>query len=97
MCYDAGLGKTIHAASHFAENIAICIHFVLESIFFDDVEREQVQFHLEVFKSVHLCYQIEILDFDCHERVGCGDYAVEHEFDSEEIGDGRATVIWVVD
>ena len=98
MCYDAGLGETIHAVSHFTEDIAICVHFVTESVFIDDVWWEQLQFHLEVFEAVHWCHQIEILDVDCHELgIGCGDYAVEHEFDSEEISGGCATVIRVVD
>ena len=83
---------------HFAEDIAICVHFVTESVFFDDVRWEQLQFHSEVYKLVNQCHQIEILDVDRHELgVGCGDYTVEHEFDSEEIGGGCAAVIQVVD
>jgi hypothetical protein len=42
---NAGLREAVHPASYFAENVAICIRFVTESIFIDDVLGEQFQFH----------------------------------------------------
>ncbi len=38
---NAGLRKAVHPVSHFTENVAICIHFVTESILIDDVLGEQ--------------------------------------------------------
>jgi hypothetical protein len=34
---NAGLWEAVHSTLHFAENIAICVHFVTECIFVDDV------------------------------------------------------------
>jgi hypothetical protein len=34
---DAGLRKAVHSLSHFTEDIAICIHLVVESIFLNDI------------------------------------------------------------
>jgi hypothetical protein len=38
---NASLREAVHPASHFAENVAVCICFVTESIFIDDVLGEQ--------------------------------------------------------
>jgi hypothetical protein len=34
---NAGLREAVHLALHFAENVAICVRFVTESVFIDDV------------------------------------------------------------
>jgi hypothetical protein len=34
---DAGLWKAIHSSLHFIENISICVHLVVESIFLNDI------------------------------------------------------------
>jgi hypothetical protein len=34
---DSGLREAIHSLSYFAENVAICIHFVREFVFLDDI------------------------------------------------------------
>ncbi len=40
---DAGLWEAVHPASHFAENIAFCVHFVSESVFLNDVLWEELK------------------------------------------------------
>ncbi len=34
---DAGLRKAVHYSSHFTEDIAICVHLVMESVFLNDI------------------------------------------------------------
>ena len=95
---DTCLGKTVHATPYFAKNVAICIDFVSEAIFFDDILGEQIHFHAKVFLPIHGSHEVKILDVDSHELcIGCGDDAVEHEFDCEDISCGCAAVIWIVD
>ncbi len=95
---NAGLKEAIHPVSHFVENVAICVRFVMESVFIDDVLGEQSQFHSEVFVPVHGSHEVEVLDVDGHElRIGGGDDAVEHEFDGKEVCGWCPTVIRVVD
>ncbi len=50
---DAGLWEAVQSVLHFAENIAFCIHFVVECIFIDDVLWEEFKFHPEVLITVH--------------------------------------------
>ncbi len=38
---DAGLRKAVHSLSYFAENIVICIYFVTEFVFIDDILWEE--------------------------------------------------------
>ncbi len=64
---DAGLWEAIHPASHFAENIAICVHFVAESVFMDDVLWKEIKFHPEVLITVHGHHEVEVLDVNSHE------------------------------
>ncbi len=95
---NAGLREAIHPALHFAENLAICIRFVTESIFIDDVLGEQFQFHSEVLVPVHGNHEVEVLDVDDHELcIGGGDDAVEHEFDGKEVWGWCPTVVRVID
>jgi hypothetical protein len=95
---NAGLREAVHPTSHFAENIAIYICFVTESIFIDDVLGERFQFHSEVLVPVHRSHEVEVLDVDGHELcIGGGDDAVEHEFDGKEICRWCPTVVTVVD
>ncbi len=76
---NAGLREAVHPALHFTENIAICVHFVTESIFIDDVLGEQFQFHSEVLITVHGSHEVIVLDVNCHELcIGGRDDAVEH-------------------
>ncbi len=76
---NASLRETIHPTLHFTENVAICIHFAMESIFINDVLGEQFQFHSEVLVTVHGSHEVVVLDVDRHELcVGGGDDAVEH-------------------
>jgi hypothetical protein len=98
LCYDAGLWEAIHSALHFAENIAICIHLVAESVFANDIRREQLQFHTEVFISIHWCHEVEIFYVNRHELgIRRRDDTVEHYLDCEKIGCGCAAVIGVLD
>ena len=62
----AGLWESIHSVSHFAENIAIHVHFVTECIFINDVLWEEFEFHPEVLLPVHGCHEVEILDVNSH-------------------------------
>jgi hypothetical protein len=79
LCYDAGLWEAVHSALHFAEDIAICVHLVTESVFVNDIWREQLQFHTEVFVSIHWCHEVEIFYVDCHELgIRHRDDTVEH-------------------
>jgi hypothetical protein len=95
---NAGLREAVHPALHFAENVAICVHFVAESVFIDDVLGEQFQFHSEVLVTFHGSHEVEILDVDSHELcIGDGDDAVEHDFDSEEVCGSCPTVVGVDD
>jgi hypothetical protein len=76
---NAGLREAVHPALHFTENVAICIHFVTESMFIDDVWGEQLQFHSEVLITVHGSHEVVVLDVDHHELCGGGgDDALEH-------------------
>ncbi len=96
--YDASLGEAIHSVLHFAEDIAICIHLVAESVFINDIRWEQLQFHTEVFISIHWCHEVEIFNVNHHELgVRHRDDTVEYYLDCEEIGCGCAAVIGVVD
>ncbi len=38
---DAGLWEAVHSLSYFAENVAICIHFVTEFVFLNDILWEE--------------------------------------------------------
>ncbi len=79
LCYDAGLWEAVHFALHFAEDIAICIHLVVESVFINDIRREQLQFQTEVFVSIHWCHKVEIFYVNCHELgVRHRDDTIEH-------------------
>ncbi len=76
---NAGLREAVHPALHFTENVAICIHFVMEPISIDDVLGEKFQFYSEVLVMVHGSHEVVVLDVDCHELcVGGGDDATEH-------------------
>ncbi len=77
LCNDAGLWVATHSTSHFAENIAICIHFVTKCIFIDDVLWEEFEFHPKVLVVIHGCHEVEVLDVDGHEHIGHGDDAVK--------------------
>jgi hypothetical protein len=95
---NAGLREAVHPALHFAEDIPICVCFVTESLFIDDVLGEQFQFHSEVLITFHGSHEVEVLDVDSHELcIGGGDDAFEHEFDGEEVWGWCSTVIGVVD
>ncbi len=95
---NSGLSEAVHPALHFAEEVAICICFVTESVLIDDVLGEQFQFHSEVLVMFHGSHEVEVLDVDSHELcIGGGDDAVEHEFDSEEVCGWCPTVVGVVD
>jgi hypothetical protein len=61
---NASLREAIHPALHFAENVAICVRFVMESVFIDDVLGEQFQFYSEVLVPVHGSHEVEVLDVD---------------------------------
>jgi len=37
LCNYSGLWEAVHPVSHFTEDIAICVHFVAESAFIDDI------------------------------------------------------------
>jgi hypothetical protein len=94
----AGLREAVHPTSHFAENIAICVRFVTESVIIDDVLGEQFQFHSEVLVPVHGSHEVEVLDVDGHELcIGGGYDAVEHEFDGKEVCCWCPTVVRVFD
>ncbi len=98
LCYDAGLWEAVHSGFHFAEDIAIYVHLVTESVFVNNIRREQLQFHTEVFVSIHWCHKVEIFYVDCHELgIRCRDDTVEHYLDCEKIGCGCATVVGVID
>jgi hypothetical protein len=76
---NAGLREAVHPALHFTESVAICVHFVTESIFINDVWGEQFQFHSEVLLMIHGSHEVVVLDVDYHELcIGGGDDAVEH-------------------
>jgi hypothetical protein len=44
LCDDSGLREAIHSLSYFTENVAICIHFIMESILLDDILCESSHF-----------------------------------------------------
>ncbi len=95
---NANLREAIHLALNFTEDVAICVHFVVESIFTDDVLGEQSQFHSEVLVTFHRSHEVEVLDVDSHKLcIGGGDDAVKHEFDGEEVCSWCPTVVRVVD
>ncbi len=94
---NAGMRDAVHPALHFAEDVAICIHFVTESVFIDDVLGEQLLFHSEVLVTFHGSHEVEVFDVDSHELcIGGGDDAVEHEFDGKEVCGWCLTVVGVV-
>ena len=63
---DVGLREVVHSLLYFAENSVICIHFVIESIFLDNILWEEFQFHSEVFEMIHGGHQVEIFNGNCH-------------------------------
>ncbi len=64
---DVGLWEAVQSRFHFAENIAVCIPFVTECIFIDDVMWEDFEFHPEILVKVHGHHEVEVLDVDSHE------------------------------
>ncbi len=62
----AGLWESIHSVSHFAENIAIHVHFVTECVFINDVLWEEFKFHPEVLVAIHGHHEVDVLDVDNH-------------------------------
>ncbi len=77
---NADLREAIHPALHYAENVAACDRFVMESVFIDDVLGEQFQFHSEVLVPVHGSHEVEVLGVNGNELcIKGGDDAVEHE------------------
>jgi hypothetical protein len=75
---DAGLWEAIHSTMHFAENIAIRVHFVMECVFVYDVLWEEFEFHPEVLIAIHGHHKAEVLDVNSHELcIGHGDDTVE--------------------
>jgi hypothetical protein len=95
---DAGLWEAVHSALHFAENFAFCVHFVMESVFMDDVLWEEFKFHPEILIMAHGHHEVEVLDVDSHELwIASEDDAVEHQFDGEHICSLCSTVVRVVD
>ncbi len=98
MCNNSGLGKSVHATSYFAENVAVGVYLVFESVFIDYILGKQFQLHSETFILAHWCYEIKIYEVDGHEfGVGSGDDAVQHQFDSQEIRGGGAAVVRIID
>jgi hypothetical protein len=67
VCNDAGLWEAVHTALHFAENITVHIHFVMECVFIDGVLCKEFKFHPEVLVAVHGHHEVEDLDVDSHE------------------------------
>jgi hypothetical protein len=35
--YDSGLREAVHSSTYFVENVVICVHFVANSVFLDDI------------------------------------------------------------
>jgi hypothetical protein len=64
---DASLWEAVHSTSHFAETIAVRVHFVTECIFVDDVLLEEFEFHPEVLVANHGHHEVEVLDVNSHE------------------------------
>jgi hypothetical protein len=95
---NVGLREAVHPTLYFTEEFTICIRFVMESIFIDDVLGEQFQFCSELLVTFHGSHEVEVLNVDSHELcIGVGDDAVEHEFDGEEVCGWFPTVVEVVD
>ncbi len=75
---DAGLWEAVHSTLHFAENIAIHVHFVTECTFINDVLWEEFEFPPEVLVAIHGHHEVEVFDVDGLELcIGHGDDAVE--------------------
>jgi hypothetical protein len=64
---DVSLWEAIHSTLHFAENIAVRVHFVMECVFVHDVLWEEFEFHPEILLGIHVCHEVEVLDVDSHE------------------------------
>jgi hypothetical protein len=67
LCNYSGLWEAKHSALHFAESLAIRVHFVMECVFINDVLWEEFKFHLDVLVAIHGHHEIEVLDVDSHE------------------------------
>ncbi len=78
---DACLWEAVHSMSDFAENIAICIHFVTECVFINDLLWEEFKFHPEELMAIYGHHEEEVLDVNSHELcIEHGDDAVECEY-----------------
>ena len=92
-----GLGKAIHAFSNFNKDIAIVNKRGNIALFHDGV-RYLLNRYANVFIMVKGCSRIYIFEIGSHESgIGCQDYAVEEDFESDEICSFSADITGVVD
>ncbi len=61
LCKNARLWETIHALLYFEVDCTIIGSQVLEVVGFDKIGREAADLHVHVFRSVHGCVEVEIL------------------------------------
>ncbi len=64
LCKDARLRETIHALLYFDVDCTIVGSQVVEVVGFDKIRREVADLHAHVFRLVHGCVEVEILQVD---------------------------------
>ncbi len=64
LCKDVCLRETIHALLYFDVDCTIIGSQVIEVVGFDEIGREVTDLHAHVFRLVHGCVEVEILQVD---------------------------------
>ncbi len=64
LCKGARLRETIHALLYFDVDCTVVSSQVIEVVGFDDIGREIADFHVHVFRPVHGCVEVVILQVD---------------------------------
>jgi hypothetical protein len=64
VCNDAHLRETVHALLYFDVDCTVVGSQIVKVVGFDEIKREVIDLHVHVFRSVHGCGEIEILQVD---------------------------------
>ena len=85
----SGLGEAVHALADFNEDVAIVLEGV-ELVEIHDGIGDDASGNAHVFKALHRCVEVKVLEIPGHEAsIGGGDDTVEEAFDSGEVGGFR--------
>ena len=92
----SGLGEAVHALADFNEDVAIVLEG-MELVEIHDGIGDDASGNAHVFKVLHRCVEVKVLEVPGHEAsIGGGDDTVEEAFDSGEVGSFRGDSTRVV-